>query len=297
MAQIREIRKRMGAVGNIQRITKTMQMIATAKFTAALQRAAATQPYTKKIRHLAAEVAAAAGEISHPLLDGPSEPAGRELLLVVATDRGLCGAYNGNIFRLAMNHLRAAQEDDITVDVEISGKKAAAWCKFQHIDVSQRHTIGDKPEYRLIDNMAQRYMQAFADGRYDAVRVVHMQFVSNAVQKPQIMQLLPLTDAPTAEAGAASATDAKTMTSPYEFSPDSAELLAALLPMTVKTALFQAVNDAVVSEQIMRMVAMKAATENAKELRQLLKRSFNRARQAQITTEISEIVGGTAALE
>jgi F-type H+-transporting ATPase subunit gamma len=293
MAKIRFIRKRITAVGTIQRITKTMQMIATARFTAAVQRAKATQPYTTTIRRLVGEVAAAAGDVSHPLIDGPAAPANRELLLVIGSDRGLCGAYNSNVLRVAMHHVRDLQGRGVALDVEASGKKVVASFKFQRIPVAERLAIGDKPQYEAVEAVAARYIGAFTAGTYDAVRVAFMRYVSNARQTPEMLQLLPLApEAAPAEAKAVGGAEAI-----YEFSPSSAELLADLLPAAVKAQLFQAFIDATVSEQIMRMVAMKAATENAKDLKRALNRQYNRARQSQITTELSEIMGGAAALE
>ena len=297
MAQIREIKKRMVAVGTIQRITKTMQMIATAKFTAAIARAKATKPYTTKIRQLVAEVAAAAGDVDHPLINGPSESPKRELLLVIASDRGLCGAYNSNVLRKSLNHIRELRNRGAAFDLEVSGKKAVGFFKFLQIATAHRHMIGDKPKYEEVERLASRIIDDFSGGKYDAVRVAYMRFESNSRQISELMQLLPLsapTSAPSADAGTARTSEAKAT---YEFSPSSEALLADLLPLTVKTALFQAFNDAVVSEQIMRMVAMKAATENAKDLGKSLRRQFNRARQTRITTELTEIVSGAAALE
>jgi F-type H+-transporting ATPase subunit gamma len=293
MAQTREIKKRIVAVGTIQRITKTMQMIATAKFTAASQRARATRPYTRTIRRLVGELAAAAGEIEHPLIDGPPAPVRRELLLAISSDRGLCGAYNANVLRAAIAHIRELRGAGIALDLETSGKKAVAFFRFQRVDIARRHLIGDKPEYPAVEALASRYIDAFAAGRYDAVRVAYMRFESNARQVPEVLQLLPIKPQEAAEpAGGDHHPHAN-----YEFSPSGKALLADLLPMTVKAQLFQAFNDAVVSEQLMRMVAMKAATENAKDLGRILHRRFNRARQTQITTELSEIIGGTTALE
>ncbi len=296
MAQIREIKKRMTAVKTIQRITKTMQMIATAKFTAALSRAKATAPYTGKVRQLVAEVAAAAGDVDHPLLSpaGGAESPQRELLLVITSDRGLCGAYNGNVLRTANSHIRELREKGMGLELETAGKKAVGYFRFQKTPIAQRHALGDKPSYEDVERLASRYIDEFAQGKYDAVRVAYMKFISNARQTPEVMQLLPLR----AEPGTGAAQDAQAAAAAnYDFSPSSAALLGDLLPMTVKTALFQAFNDAVVSEQIMRMVAMKAATENARDLGRTLRRDFNRARQTQITTELTEIIGGAAALE
>jgi F-type H+-transporting ATPase subunit gamma len=292
MAQIREIKKRRGAVGTIERITKTMQMIATAKFTAAVQRAKATKPFTETIGRLVGELAESAGDLSHPLIDGPRDPAKRELLLVISSDRGLCGAYNANVLRTAIAHGRKIRGAGVELDLETSGKKAIGFFKFQKFEIAERHLIGDKPEYDAVEAIASRYISDFFDGRYDAVRVAYMRYESNARQVPELMQLLPMK--PEEAAADAPSGGAKAN---YELSPSGPELLADLLPLAVKARLFQAFNDAVVSEQIMRMVAMKAATENAKDLGRSLTRKFNRARQAQITTELSEIIGGTAALE
>lgn len=299
MAKMREIRKRLSAVGNIQRITKTMQMIATAKFTAAVARAKATKPFTQRIRQLSAEVAEAAGDVQHPLMGGPATAAKRELFVVISSDRGLAGAYNSNVLNTAKRAINQTKSRGVQIALEVSGKKAVGFFKFQQVPIAQRHTIGDKPKYDEVEKLARRYMDEFTAGKYDAVRVVYMRFESNSRQAPEVMQLLPIraiggqrpasSSQPAGESGQPRAK--------YEFSPSSQALLEDLLPLTVKTALFQAFNDAVVSEQIMRMVAMKAATENAKELGKTLRRQFNRARQSRITTELTEIIGGAAALE
>jgi len=300
----------MVAVGTIQRITKTMQMIATAKFTAAVVRAKATKPYSEKIRQLVAEVGQAAGDVSHPLINGPAEKVNRELLLVISSDRGLCGAYNANVLRKALHHIRALRTANTPFELETSGKKAVGFFKFQKTQIEQRHAFGDKPKFEDVQALAQRYIKDFTAGKYDAIRVASMRFVSNSRQVPEVMQLLPLKppaetqDGATAgESQSAGAATAKAVKKEgeargvYEFSPSVDELLASLLPAAVTASLFQAFNDAIVSEQILRMVAMKAATENARELGKLLKRRYNRARQTQITTELTEIVGGAAALE
>ena len=303
MAQIREIKKRMVAVRTIQRITKTMQMIATAKFTAALQRAKATRPYTERIRELVAEVSAAAGDVDNPLLGvrsgGSGKSAGKEILLVVTSDRGLCGAYNGSVLRNAMSEIRKRRAAKCEVIVETAGKKGVAFFRFQKMDIAERHSFGDKPVFADVAALADRYMADFVAGKIDAVHVAYMRFISASRQVPEVMQLLPLTvDASAAAASAATAaTAAKGAATVYDFRPSAEVLLNDLLPKSVKVSLFQALNDSVVSENVMRMVAMKAATDNASGLGRTLKRNFNRARQAKITTELTEIISGAAALE
>jgi len=291
MAQIRVIRRRITAVGTIERITKTMQMIATVKFTTAVQRAKAAQPYSQKVQQLVGEVVAAAGDLQHPLVDGPAESPKRELLLVISSDRGFCGAFNANVLRKAMAHVRQLKQRSLSLDLETSGRKAVGFFRFQRVPISQRHTVGDKPRYEQIDQLAHRYILEFSEGKYDAIRVAYMRFITNARQVAELVQLLPLKPD---EPKSAEAPSPKAL---YDFSPSSDEILNDLLPLTVKTALYQAFLDAGVSEQIMRMVAMKAATENAGDVRKTLRRTYNRARQAKITTELMEVISGAAALE
>ena len=288
MPRIREIKNRMVAVKTTARITRTMQMIATAKFTAALQRSRASRPFTDQIRQLVGEVAGAAGDVEHPLLQGPSEPANRELLLIIGSDRGLCGAYNANVLRTAINHYRELRARRIELDVEASGKKTLAFLRFNKVDVREQYVVGDKPGYEMIEPIGQHYIDDFIAGKYDAVRVASMRFVSNARQVPEVLQLLPLALPEGEETAGGHAL--------YEFSPSGQELLSDLLPLSVKVSLFQCFSDAIVSEQVMRMIAMKAATDNANGLGKDLNRLYNRARQSRITTELTEIVSGAAAL-
>ncbi len=289
MAQIRAIRNRMTAVGTISRITKTMQMIATAKFTSALARAKDSRPYTQAIRRLVGEVSGDAGDYDSPLFKSNSKTS-KELLLVISSDRGLCGAFNGNVLRMALKHVRDTAANGIEVDIETSGKKSAAFFKFQKMNPVEKFSIGDKPSFEDVSRLADRYMDGFSDGKWSAVRVAYMRFESNAKQIAEIIQLLPLAPEESNEQASGSSAN-------YEFSPSAGEILDDLLPRSMKTTLFQAFNDAVVSEQIMRMIAMKAATENANDIGRDLRRDYNRARQAQITTELTEIISGAAALE
>jgi len=292
MAKTREIKKRIKAVKNIQRITRTMQMIATSKFAKSQSRAEATKPYTEGIFELVQELAATAGNVSHPLIEGPQggfKDDAKPLTLVITSDRGLCGPYNGSILRTAIKKLRA-DKAATGGPVEVVGKKGVAFMKFNGVQVTKHHTqFGDRPEFEHVQELAQNYIELFEAGRITGVNLVYMRYISVAKQSPAVVQLLPLKPpAVEAEAGG--------MTAQYEFSPDAEGLLAELLPETVKTTLFQAFNDAVVSENIARMVAMKSATDNAGKMGKALKRKFNRARQAQITTELTEIVSGAAAL-
>lgn len=292
MAGTRDIKGRIKAVGNIQRITKTMQMIATARFQAMQKRATEAQAYTQQISQIVSELAANLGEggdVSHPLLSAPKPATGRQLVLVISSNRGLCGGYNANLLRAAMAEINGPGQTDI----EIVGKKASGFFKFANVAVDKFHShISDKPEYADVERLAEEYMQAFTEGKYDSVKVIYTAFVSMSRQEPRVQQLLPLEPPVAAEGEKASAGPATV----YDFSPEPQELLGELLPITVKTNLFQCFNEATVSEQLMRMVAMKAATDAAGKMQKSLKRQFNRARQASITTELSEIIAGAAAL-
>ena len=293
MGKTREIKKRIKAVGNIKRITRTMQMIATAKFSAAQQRSVAGKPYSEALFDLVAEIAATAGDsLEHPLLK-PGAADGRELTLVLTSDRGLCGPYNGSVLRTSMHHFRehAAAKNGI---VEVVGKKGVGFYKFNGIDVAGHHSqFGDKPGYDEVDRLAQEYIDRYIAGEVNKVSVIYMKFLSAGRQVPEVMQLLPFK---TPEAAKTSGADGG-VNAIYEFSPAGPELLNDLVPAAVKATLFQAFKDAVVSEHVARMVAMKAATDNAGKMGKNLTRTYNRARQAQITTELTEIISGAAALE
>ncbi len=302
MAKTREIKRRIKAVGNIKRITKTMQLIATARFQAALRRATAAKPYTQKIAELVAELAGAAagaagGALAHPLLKAPETKTNRELVLVLTANRGLCGGYNANILRVATQLLR--DSTDKQIDLEVVGKKGVGYFKYANQAVARVHSqFGDKPSYADVEALASEYMKLFQEGKYDAVKIVYMEFMSVARQKPAAVTLLPMqppTDA-TSQAAAGAKTSAASG-SQYDFSPEPEKLLATLLPLTVKSRLFQTFNEAIVGEQVARMVAMKSATDAAGKMGKALTRKFNRARQAAITTELTEIISGSAALE
>ena len=287
MAQIREIQLRMKAVANIRRITKTMQMIATSKFARAEQKATAAKPYTMGVFDLVRELAATAGDVNHPLISGVPAGAGKpELLLILTSDRGLCGPYNGGVLRAATHAIDDAPGDPV---IELIGKKGVAFLRFKGIKVSKRHNeFGDHPRREDIDRLAEDYMTRFTAGEFSSVRVISMRYFSAGRQAAETLQLLPLR--PPSTAGPTHGVS-------YEFSPPAEELLATLLPVTVKTTLNQLFNEAAVSEHVARMISMKAATDNAGKMVNTLKRKYNRARQSVITTELTEIISGAAALE
>jgi F-type H+-transporting ATPase subunit gamma len=300
MAKTRQLKKRIKAVGNIRRITKTMQMIATAKFSAASQRSVASRPYTDTLFDLLTQLAASLGDIQHPLLAraGTKEKRpGKALTLVLTSDRGLCGPYNGSVLRTSMAMLRS-NADAKSGLIELVGKKGVSFLKYNAIPVAQQHTqFGDKPKYDDVRALAENYIARFVAGEVSVVRIIYMKYISAGKQVPTVMQLLPFQPDATPAKKNDSAPSASGIKHVYEFTPGAAELLNDILPAGVKALLFQAFNDAIVSEHVARMIAMKSATDNAGKAGKNITRIYNRARQAQITTELTEIISGAAALE
>jgi F-type H+-transporting ATPase subunit gamma len=288
MANRRVLVKRRKAVRNIRKITRTMQLISTARFQAAFNRAVATRPYTEKLAELVADLSRAAGDIDHPLLR-TNEGADHAALVVLTSDRGLAGGYNANILRTATGHLDQ-QPAGMATDVHMVGKKGISYFRFLRRPVAEQTSgIGDRPRFEQVEPIANALIDRFVRGEIASAHVAYMKFLSAGQQKPVVVQLLPLQ--PEVKEG-----EEKKKPVEYEFSPDPQQLLDELLPATVRIRLFQAFNDAAVSEQVARMVAMKAATDAAQDMIKALTREYNRARQTQITMELLDIVGGANAL-
>lgn len=289
MANRRVLVKRRKSVRNIRKITRTMQLIATARFQAAFNRAVATKPYTEKLAELVADLSRAAGNVEHPLLQ-THDDVNNSALVVITSDRGLAGGYNSNVLRAAVGHIEEQRGRGITPQVHMVGRKGINFFKFLRRDVSEQTTgLGDKPRFEQIEPIANDLMDRFIRGEIASVHVAYMRFHSAGVQRPAVVQLLPLSTEQ--KQG-----DEEARPVEYEFSPDPKQLLDELLPATVRVRLFQAFNDAIVSEQVARMVAMKAATDAAGDMIKALTREYNRARQTQITMELLDIVGGANAL-
>ncbi len=300
MAKARAIVKRRKAVRNIRKITKTMQMIATAKFQKSLKRAVGTKAYSNKVRELVAEVARNIGDVSHPLLRRPAgnDMTGTIALLVITSNRGLAGAYNGSVLRMASHFIRDQESQRKKIDLFVAGKKGVSYFNFQKRPITQRYDLGDAPKFADAEKIGNTFIEKFTAGQYDAVYVAYMNFISAGVQKANVISLLPLAgvDAPQASAKKPGESAAMAATAVYEFIPDAKTLLDELLPQTVKTAIFQAFLDATTSEHVARMISMKSATDNADKMVKSLTMQYNRARQSQITTELSEIMGGVEAM-
>jgi F-type H+-transporting ATPase subunit gamma len=296
MANRRVLVKRRKAVRNIRKITRTMQLIATARFQAAFNRAVATKPYTEKLAELVADLSRAAGSVDHPLLQ-THDDVPRSALVVITGDRGLAGGYHASVLRAAVSHLDQQKALGIETDVHMVGKKGIGYFRFLRRPVVEPITgIGDKVRFDQVEPLANALMERFIRGEIASVHVAYMRFLSAGVQRPEVVQILPLTaQEPAAGEKTAGAAGAARSVE-YEFSPDPRQLLDELLPATVRVRLFQAFTDAAVSEQVARMVAMKAATDAAADMIKSLTREYNRARQTQITMELLDIVGGANAL-
>jgi len=296
MAKTRAIVKRRKAIRNIRKITRTMELIATARFKKALDRAVEAEAYTRKIAELAADLSASASNISHPLLE-KREKVHKSLLLVLSSNRGLCGGYNGSILREAVGRIRQLKSENVELQLELSGKRAISYFRFQGIAAAHAFTqFEDKPRFDEVEEIANRYIEGFISGQLDRVEVAYMKFLNAARQIPVVETMLPLSQTEPRREHPQEEQETKRPVE-YEFLPSARDILEEILPVSFRVRLFKCFLDSAVSEQIARRVAMKAATENADEMIKTYTRQYNRARQAQITKEISEVIGGAAALE
>lgn len=299
MANLRSLVRRRKAIRNIRKITKTMELIATARFKKALDRATEADAYTRKIAELAADLSQNAGEVSHPLL-AVRPQVRRALVLVITSNRGLCGGYNGGIIREATAKVRQLRAENIPFDLEVSGKRGMAYFKFQGIPRAHEYTqFEDKPTFEQVEAIANRTIDLYVSGQVDQVVVVYQKFLTVAKQAPIAETLLPLSSVSveTTRKAKEAAAPAGGSRVDYEFYPSAADILGELVPVAFKVRLFKCFLDAAVSEQIARRVAMKAATENAGDLIKAVTQLYNRTRQANITKEISELIGGSEALK
>lgn len=292
MAKARALDKRRKSIRNIRKITRTMELIATARFKKAMDRATAATSYTKRITQLVGDLAKSGLKVSHPLLE-QREKINSAKLLILTANRGLCGGYNGSTLRSALARLAELQANVPKVSVEVAGKRGIAAMKFRKIDFDQGFTqFNDQPAFAEVEAIANRYLQAFISGEIDRLDVVYTKFVSISKQVVVAETLLPLGSLDGAEEGSSGSTSE----SMYEFMPSAESILEEVVPSSFRVKLFKCFLDAAVSEQIARMVAMKSATENASEMIKQLSMTYNRARQSQITGEIMEIIGGVEAL-
>ncbi len=289
MAAGKEIKTQIGSIKNTQKITSAMQLVAASKMRKAQERMSATRPYAARILEVIGHLAHANPEYNHLYLD--EREVSRVGYIVISTDRGLCGGLNANLFKKVVAELGTHHGSGVDVDLAVIGSKAIGFFKnFGGNVVATAGQVGDKPTVADLIGSVKVMMDAYEDGKIDRLHVVFNHFVNTMTQKPTVQQLLPLP---------------KDQPNPFEhmglhwdyiYEPDAREVLDALLVRYIESLVYQSVVENLACEQAARMVAMKAATDNAGQLIEDLELVYNKARQASITQEISEIVSGAAAL-
>lgn len=285
MASMRDIRRRIRVVKNIQQLTNAMKMVAAARLRRAQDRAESTRPYADKMFFMLESLSRAATDVEHPLLE--VRPEQKIAVIVIGAERGMAGSYNTNLMRLTTELLKGRDPD--SAKLIVYGRKAYTFLKRLPFEIVM---FRDMPtsEVRFADvrAAAAKVRELFSTREVDAVYVVYAKFINAAVQRPTSLKLLPI-QPPAVEEGTASVE--------YIFEPDAAHLFGRLLPKYVDTQVFRAVLEGAASEHGARMTAMTAATGNAGEMIDSLTLSYNKARQAAITKELTEIVGGVEALK
>jgi len=285
----KEIRTKIKSVQNTRKITKAMEMVAASKMRKAQERMRQARPYGDKIRNIAAHLAQANPEYRHPYLvpHGALRKAG---LIVITTDKGLCGGLNTNVLRLVTNRLRDLERDQVSVQATAIGNKGFGFLSRVGAKVvSHVVQMGDTPHLERLIGAVKLQLDAYERGEVDVVYLAYTRFINTMKQEPVIEQLLPLS--PDKLEGSS-----REYSWDYLYEPDAQSVLDELLVRYVEAMVYQAVAENMASEQSARMVAMKAASDNAKKVIEDLQLSYNKARQAAITKELSEIVGGAAAV-
>lgn len=288
MAGAKEIRTKIASVKNTQKITKAMEMVATSKMRKTQERMAASRPYSETIRKVISHIAKGSIGYKHPFLT--ERDIKKVGYLVVSTDRGLCGGLNINLFKATLNEFKTWKDKDVSVELGLVGLKGVSFYQNLGLNVRSQVTgLGDNPEMERIVGAVNEMINAFRNGEVDAVYVAYNRFENTMSQKPVIAQLLPLPKLDDDELDTKGSWD-------YIYEPNPQVLLDSLLVRYLETQVYQAVVDNLASEQAARMVAMKAATDNAGTLIDELQLVYNKARQASITNELNEIVAGAAAI-
>lgn len=291
MANARALDKRRKSIRNIRKITRTMELIATARYKKAMDRAAAVTAYTDQITRIVNRLIAAGTEVDHPLLQ-QREKTSTARVLVLASNRGLCGGYNSSVLRTAMQRIEELKSSVPNVIVDASGKRGINGLKFRGVTTDKGHLqFEDQPAYDEVEKIANDYLQQYILGTVDRLDVVYTKFISTSKQIAMVETLLPLGSI----SGGASE-GAVDKSSEFEFLPSAEIILEEIVPTSFKAKLFKCFLDSAVSEQVARMIAMKGATESAGDMIKQLSMTYNRARQSQITGEIMEIIGGVEAL-
>lgn len=292
MATLRDIRRRIRSVESTQKITRAMKLVAAAKLRRAQERLVAARPYAVKMAQLLSSLVRRAEGEAHPLL--VRRPAARKRLVIITSDKGLCGAFNSNILRASLAFLREQGETSVTLVVV--GKKARDFYRRRRYEIkSEMLGFFDRLAYSHAQELAGGLMQEYLSGEVDEVHLLYNEFRSVAVQRVKRAQLLPIepADAPDGQVGPGGPEGAA---GDYIYEPSPEAILAALLPRHVTTQVYRALMESVAGEYGARMTAMEAATKNAKEMISVLSIQYNKARQERITKELLDIVGGAEAL-
>ncbi|WP_196139810.1 F0F1 ATP synthase subunit gamma [Aliikangiella sp. G2MR2-5] len=286
MAVGKEIRTKIGSIKNTQKITSAMEMVAASKMRKAQDRMEATKPYAEKIRSVIGHLAMGNTEYRHPYII--EREVKRVGFIVVSTDRGLCGGLNTNLFKNALQSMKDWQDKEVEIDLCLIGSKAGAFFnRFGGNVVAKTTNLGDQPTVADLIGTVKVMLDSFDEGRIDRLYLVHNEFVNTMTQEPRVHQLLPVEK---------QEEDELKHHWDYIYEPDAKELLDVLLVRYIESQVYQGVVDNIACEQASRMVAMKAATDNAGDIIDDLQLIYNKARQAAITQEISEIIGGAAAV-
>ncbi|WP_163557905.1 F0F1 ATP synthase subunit gamma [Halomonas sp. NO4] len=294
MAAAKEIRTQIGSIKNTQKITSAMEMVAASKMRKAQDLMKASQPYAKQIRNVAAHIADANPEYRHDYMIERDE-VNRVGYIVVSTDRGLCGGLNVNLFKSVVQDAKAWRDKGAELDFCALGSKAGAFFRnYGGNLVAAKSGLGEAPEVDDLIGSVKVMLDAYDEGQLDRLYVVYNEFVNTMTQKPVVRQLLPLTPGMGMDAEAEA--NQRPGSWDYLYEPDAKALLERLLVRFIESQVYQAVVENGACEQAARMIAMKSATDNAGNLIDDLEMVYNKARQAAITQEISEIVGGAAAV-
>src|SRR5256712_857496 len=290
MAKPRELRRRIKSVQSTRKITKTMELVATSKLKRAQDRVIAARPYAAALAEVMGDLYAPELAERFPLLRQPAGKSRRVALVVITANRGLCGAFNANLIREARRRIEQLEDDGVGVDLHLIGKKGITYFKFaKRPAASQRTDIGDKPRAEHAAEIVGPLMTQFASGALDAVEVVFAQFKSAVSTPPTTLRILPITPP--------GVTDPGRKPGVYILKPSADAILEQLLPLYVRNQLYRALVETAAAFLGAQRTAMKNATDNAGDIIELLQRTYNRARQAQITQELAEIVGGAEALK
>jgi len=295
LARPRELRRRIKSVESTRKITKTMEMVATSKLKRAQDRVVAARPYAQALADVIADLYTPELAERFPLLRQPKGEGKRAAVVFITSNRGLCGAFNSNLIRETRRTVKELEGRGTQVDLYGIGRKGIGFFKYTGRALAgARQDIGDRPTVAHAQEIAQPLMDQFEAGRLDAVHVVFARFVSAVSTPPQTMQILPVTP-PGADRRSGGRADGGATGGPSAHPAE--EIVGAILPLYVRNAMYRALVETVASEQGARRTAMKNATDSAGDMIDTLRRTYNRVRQAQITQELAEIVGGAEALK